>query len=86
MDIVIHILGWTGSVMVIAAYGLNSYQKLASDSYMFLYLNLIGGILLIIYSAYLTAFANTFINVVWVIIAIPAIFRRWKKRSATSDH
>lgn len=79
MDTLIHILGWTGSVMVIAAYGLNSYQRLASDSYYFLFLNLVGGILLIIYSAYLTAYANTFINVVWVIIAIPAIFRRWRR-------
>jgi hypothetical protein len=76
MEIVIHILGWTGSVMVIAAYGLNSYQKMTSDSMAFLLLNLIGGVLLIIYSAYFSAFANTFINVVWVVIAVPAIFKK----------
>lgn len=79
METLIHILGWTGSVMVIAAYGLNSYQKLASDSLMFLILNLVGGILLIIYSAWLSAFANTFINVVWVLIAIPALIRYLRK-------
>jgi hypothetical protein len=73
METLIHILGWTGSVMVIAAYGLNSYQRIASDSMSFLLLNLVGGTLLIIYSAWLSAFANTFINVVWVIIAVPAI-------------
>lgn len=79
MEILIHVLGWTGSVMVIAAYGLNSYQKLASDSLAFLVLNLVGGILLIIYSAWLSAFANTFINVVWVLIAIPALIRYLRK-------
>jgi hypothetical protein len=79
MEILIHILGWTGSVMVIAAYGLNSYQRLTSDSMVFLLLNLVGGVLLIVYSAYFSAFANTFINVVWVIIAVPALFKRvWK--------
>ena len=76
MEMLIHIFGWTGSVMVIAAYGLNSYQKLTSDSMTFLLLNLVGGVLLIIYSAYFSAFANTFINVVWVIIAVPAIIKK----------
>jgi uncharacterized membrane protein len=73
MELLIDIIGWTGSVMVIAAYGLNSYQKLDSKSLMFLLLNLFGGIFLIVYSYYYSAFANTFINVVWVIIAVPAL-------------
>jgi hypothetical protein len=75
MKLLIDIIGWAGSIMVIAAYGLNSYQKIKSDSYGFLLLNLVGGICLIIYSVYYTAYANTFINVVWVIIAIPAIIK-----------
>lgn len=80
MQLLVNILGWSGSIMVIAAYGLNSYQRISSDSIVFLLLNLIGGAFLIIYSAYLSAFANTFINVVWVIIAIPAL---WKQMRAT---
>lgn len=79
MKLLIDILGWVGSVAVIAAYGLNSYQKLKSDSYLFLILNLVGGIFLIIYSYYYTAFANTFINVVWVVIAVPALIRLSRK-------
>lgn len=75
MQLLVNILGWSGSIMVIAAYGLNSYQRISSDSIVFLLLNLIGGILLIVYSAYLSAFANTFINVVWVLIAIPALWK-----------
>ncbi|MFZ2905027.1 MAG: hypothetical protein WAZ98_02370 [Cyclobacteriaceae bacterium] len=75
MKLLIDITGWIGSVAVIAAYGLNSYQKIKSDSYSFLTLNLVGGIFLIIYSYYYTAYANTFINVVWVIIAIPALIK-----------
>ena len=75
MKLLIDIIGWSGSLFVIAAYGLNSYQKIKSDSLLFLFLNLVGGLFLIIYSVYYTAYANTFINVVWVIIAIPAIIK-----------
>jgi hypothetical protein len=38
-------------------------------------MNLVGGVLLIINSAYKEAYPFTFINTVWVLIAIPAIFR-----------
>ena len=76
-------IGWVGSLCVIIAYGLNSYQKLRSDSLVFYALNLIGGILLIIYSNHKEAYANTFINVVWVIIAIPAMLRVVFKSKAT---
>ncbi len=81
MQLLVDILGWTGSVMVIAAYGLNSYQRLASNSLSFLLLNLFGGIFLIIYSGYYAAFANTFINVVWVIIAIPALIKYFSRKN-----
>ncbi|MBL7858729.1 MAG: hypothetical protein JNM57_13660 [Cyclobacteriaceae bacterium] len=68
-------IGWLGSILVLLAYGLNSYQKIKSDSLPFLLFNLIGGIFLIIYSTYKSAYANTFINVVWVIIVIPALIK-----------
>ena len=79
MDLLIEVLGWIGSIAVLIAYGLNSYQKLASNSIIFYLLNLTGGALLIIYSVYKEAFPNAFINVVWVVIAVIAIVRLPKK-------
>ncbi len=79
MDLFINILGWIGSVEVLAAYGLNSYQKIKSDSILFYILNLTGGLLLIVYSVYKEAFPNAFINIVWVIIAIIALLKIGKK-------
>lgn len=79
MKVLIDILGWIGSVLLIAAYALNSYQKIKSDSFTFLVLNIVAGIFLIIYSWYYTAFANTFINIVWVIIAVPALIKLLRK-------
>lgn len=75
MSIVIEILGWVGSVEILLAYGLNSYQKIRSDSAWFYLLNLTGGILLIAYSVYKAAWANMFVNVVWVLIALIAVVK-----------
>jgi hypothetical protein len=75
LRLAIDILGWTGSVCVVAAYGLNSYQVIKSDSALFYILNIVGGIFLVIYSVSKKAYANTFINIVWVAIAIAAIIR-----------
>jgi hypothetical protein len=81
MKLIIDILGWIGSLEVIAAYGLNSYHKIRSGSAVFLFLNITGGIFLILYSVYYMAYANTFINVVWVLIALPAAYRLMTQRT-----
>jgi hypothetical protein len=72
-ETVVEIIGWAGSIIVLIAYALNSYKKLKSDSVPFQVMNLIGGISLIVYSVYKDAFANTFINIAWVLIAIVTI-------------
>lgn len=80
-ELIIDILGWIGSVEVIAAYGLNSYQKLKSDSPIFQLLNFTGAIFLIINTVYYHAYPSAFINVVWVVIASIALARMFAKRS-----
>lgn len=80
MKSVVDVIGWIGSILVLAAYGLSSYQKLRTDSLAFTLLNFSGGIFLIIYSFYYMAYANTFINVVWVLIALPAMFKFFYKK------
>lgn len=70
-----------GSLLIVAAYGLNSYQKLKSDSLLFYALNILGGIFLIVYSVNKAAYANTFVNIVWVVIAIPALINFLRKTS-----
>ncbi|MEJ0055792.1 MAG: hypothetical protein WDN75_09155 [Bacteroidota bacterium] len=84
MELLIEILGWTGSALVIAAYGLNSYQKIKSDSIVFQLMNLSGGAFLIIYTLYKGAFASTVINIVWVVIALSAIGRALLARKKPS--
>lgn len=75
MNILFEALGWIGSVEILLAYGLTSFQKLKTDSVLFQSLNLTGGIFLIINSIYHEAYPFTFINSIWVLIALPALIK-----------
>ena len=76
----LEIIGWTGSIAILLAYALNSYQKIRSDSLIFLILNITGGLLLMAYTFYKGAFANTFLNLVWVIVALIALGKFYRQR------
>ena len=84
MNQLIEILGWIGSVEVIAAYALNSYQKIKADSWQFQTLNLTGAIFLIMNSVYKQAYPFTLINSVWAVIAITALVRISTTKKQTS--
>lgn len=78
--LLVEIIGWTGSIAILLAYSLNSYQKIRSDSLLFLFLNLAGGMLLIVYSFYKAAMANAFLNLVWVVVAMIALGKLYHQR------
>ena len=73
LDFAVEVIGWIGSIGILLAYGLNSYQKIKSNSLAFSLLNLTGGLFLMVYTLYKEAYANTFLNLVWVAIAIIAL-------------
>jgi hypothetical protein len=75
MELLIDILGWVGAGAVIAAYGLNSYNKIKPDSFLFQSLNFVGAILLIINTVYLKSYPSMFINIVWLIIASSSLIK-----------
>ena len=75
MNILIEALGWIGSIEILFAYGLTSFQKVKTDSVLFQSLNLTGGIFLIVNSIYHEAYPFTFINSIWVLIALPALIK-----------
>lgn len=81
MKIFIEVIGWIGSVEVILAYALNSSQKLKSDSAMFQWLNLTGAIFLIANTAYNGAYPSMVINIVWVAVAVVALFSMTRKKT-----
>ncbi|MBZ0202009.1 MAG: hypothetical protein IT281_06825 [Ignavibacteria bacterium] len=70
---IIDITGWAGSVCVLTAYGLLSMHKLNSHSRLYQFLNVFGSICLIVNTFFYSAYPSTFVNIVWLIIAIFAI-------------
>lgn len=79
--LLINILGWTGSVLYLLAYALVSMKKTEGDSVLYQGMNIIAGILLVIYTLSLGAFATTGINAVWVAIGLFTLGRKWLTRN-----
>ena len=77
----IDILGWTGSVLYLLAYALVSLKKTEGDSLLYQGMNIVAGIVVVIYSLYLQAYATTGLNVVWIAIGLFTLGRKWLTRN-----
>lgn len=74
-QLIIDIIGWIGSVEVIVAYALISSERVNGKSILYQLLNLTGAIFLIVNTIYYGAYPSTAINVVWVGIALAALWK-----------
>jgi hypothetical protein len=75
-------LGWIGAFLLLSAYALVSFKRLAADSLAYQAMNVAASILLAINTLYHRAYPSSFVNIVWTLIAIFAILtvvRRYKK-------
>ncbi len=81
MNIIINILGWTGSILYLLAYALVSLKKTEGDSLLYQGINIFAGTLLVIYTVYLGAYATTGLNAVWVLIGLVTLGRKWLIRN-----
>ena len=81
MKLIIDILGWTGSILYLVAYALVSAKKTQGDSFLYQGMNILAGILLVIYTLYLEAYATTGLNAVWVAIGLFTLGRKWLTRN-----
>ena len=79
--ILIDILGWIGSILYLLAYALVSMKKTEGDSILYQGMNIIAGVLLIIYTLSLEAYATTGLNAVWVAIGLVTLGRKWLIRN-----
>lgn len=79
--LMIDILGWTGSILYLFAYALVSAKKAEGDSVVYQGINILAGLLLVVYTLALGAFATTGLNAVWVIIGLLTLGRKWLTRN-----
>jgi len=80
----IDILGWTGSILYLLAYTLVSMKKTEGDSTLYQGINIFAGILLVIYTLSLGAYATTGLNAVWAAIGFFTLGRKWLTRNYRS--
>ncbi|HSK67031.1 MAG TPA: hypothetical protein VK888_08880 [Anaerolineales bacterium] len=79
--LLIDILGWTGSILYLLAYALVSMKKAEGDSLIYQGLNIIAGVLLVVYTLSLGAYATTGLNAVWVAIGLLTLGKKWLTRN-----
>jgi len=80
-NLLINILGWTGSILYLLSYALVSAKKTEGDSLLYQGMNIFAGILLVIYTLSLGAYATTGLNAVWVAIGLFILGRKWLTRN-----
>jgi len=81
INLLIQILGWTGSVLYLLAYALISLKKTDGDSVLYQGMNIVAGVFLVMYTLSLEAYATTGLNAVWVAIGVFTLGRKWLTRN-----
>ncbi|WP_449421282.1 CBU_0592 family membrane protein [Rhodocytophaga rosea] len=68
-------IGWTGALFSLLAYSLNSLNVILSQSKEYLAMNVLGCFMLIIYTYYKKAYANSVLNTIWLVMTIVALIK-----------
>ena len=76
MNYFVEIIGWIGAVLIVGAYFFNINGKLKSNSPVYILSNLLGGIFFTINTLIHKAYPSMIVNIIWVIIAVAALFKK----------
>ena len=76
MSIAIDLMGWAGAIFLLSAYWLVSHGRIEPRATRYQAMNVAGGALLIVNSAFYGAFPSVAVNVVWILVGIHALTRR----------
>ena len=80
VPLLMDVIGWIGAALVLSAYFLVSTKRLNGDSGPFQWLNLAGGIGLLVNTLYYRAYPSSLVNVVWILIAGLTLLRGTQHR------
>lgn len=78
-------LGWIGAFLLLLAYALVSFRKVAADSFVYQGLNAAASILLAVNTLYHQAYPSSFVNITWTFIAIFAILTIRRRYAKSAD-
>jgi hypothetical protein len=69
-------IGWAGAAALLVAYAMVSSKKLEGDSTAFQFLNIVGSLLLAVNTVFYRAYPSSFVNMIWIGIAVFSIATR----------
>lgn len=82
MEILIEVVGWTGAVLILAAYILLSTERLASQSPLYQWMNVVGALCFIVNSGANGAIPSAVLNVIWMGIGLLTLWKVARMASA----
>ncbi|HYB32618.1 MAG TPA: hypothetical protein VED45_04225 [Steroidobacteraceae bacterium] len=76
MKLAVEIIGWTGAVLILAAYALLSAGKLRAESLTYQLMNILGAAGFVVNSGWYGALPSAAMNLVWMAIGVYAVRQR----------
>jgi len=76
MKLAIEVVGWIGAVLIVLAYALLSAGKVAGDSRLYQYMNIVGALGFVVNSGWNGAYPSAALNVVWIGIGSYGLLQR----------
>ena len=70
------VIGWVGAAALLVAYAMVSSKKLEGNSTAYQLLNIIGSLLLAVNTIFYRAYPSSFVNLIWIGIAVFSIVSR----------
>ena len=85
LELAVEIVGWTGALLILAAYGLLSAGKLTGKSRLYQWMNVVGAAGFIINGWWHGAVPSAVLNVIWMLIGGVALWRIMAKRKSSTS-
>lgn len=83
--IIIDIIGWSAAAIILASYILLSLGRLAADSRIYQWMNVVGAAGFVINSGYKGAMPSAALNVIWAGMGLFALWRIARRAVPSAD-
>ena len=81
----VEVVGWSGALLILAAYLLVTLGKLTGQSLAFQWMNLLGAAGFVVNGWWHGAIPSAALNVVWMLIAAVALWQLWKRKGSSTS-
>lgn len=84
MAVAVEVIGWTGALLVLAAYVGVSTGRLSGGSATFQWLNAVGATLFVLNTWWHGAFPSMVLNIIWSVVGFVTLWRIGRRRISPS--